>query len=219
MFAMRKRLILFVSILGVLIMLFREAPIQSDAQTSDDGVYIFSPQPGEALQGTIPVEVSLIVSRMENAGVAFRYADHPTGTWFLIGEVSDSIPDGVAANWDTTVITDGVYDLRLYAVTRSGEELEYIVPGLRVRNYSPVETSTPTSFVPTETLYPGQVTQTLEVTETILPPTVTPQPTNPGVLTTGQFSQSLKSGAVITASIFLLIGAYLAVKTRILDRV
>jgi hypothetical protein len=189
-----------------------------DAQSSQDVVYIFTPQPGQALQGVIPIEVSLIVSKLEVATLEFRYERHPTDTWFLIAQVTESIPDGVMAQWDTTTITDGEYDLRLQAITMDQQSLEYIVPGIRVRNYSAIETETPTPFVPTETLLPGQGTPKPPSTETPLPPTTTPLPTNPAIFTTEQFSQTFTIGSLASIGVFLLLGLYVAVRTRLLRR-
>jgi hypothetical protein len=188
-------------------------------QQEENVVFIFAPLPGQALQGSVSIEVSLIVPQLQAASLEFRYANHPTDTWFLIAEASASIPDGVMAQWDTTTITDGVYDLRLLAVTTDQRRLEYQVPGLRVRNYSAIETDTPTPFVPTETLLPGRGTLTPSPTATLLPPTLTPLPTNPAVLTVGQFTQTMARGSLAALGVFLALGLYLVFRAHVLRRV
>jgi hypothetical protein len=195
-----------------------ENNIQVFGQAADDVVYIFAPLPGQALQGIVPVEVSLIVSQLDVAILEFRYMDHPTGTWFLIAQVTESITDGVIAQWDTTTITDGDYDLRLQAITRDQQKMVYEVKGLRVRNYTAIETETPTPFSPTETMFPGQATITPLPTRTPLPPTVTPLPTNPAILTSGQFTRSIVSGSLATLGIFFLLGFYVFLRARLLKR-
>lgn len=180
----------------------------------EEVVYIFTPLPGQALQGVIPVEVSLIVPELEVAYLEFRYVNHPLENWFLITQVSVSIPDGQMALWDTSTITDGEYDLRLRAVTRDQRQLEYRVDGLRVRNYSVVETETPTPVIPTETLLPGQATPTLPPTQTPLPPTATPMATNPAILTFDQVSQTMAAGSLVVLVLFLAVGVYVFFRSR-----
>jgi hypothetical protein len=84
------------------------------------------------------------------------------------------------------------------------------VTGLRIRNYSPVETETPTPVVPTETLFPGQATRTPLPSATPLPPTVTPLPTNPAIYTPQQLFNGLAAGSSVVLILFVLLGIYSA---------
>ena len=173
-------------------------------------VIIYSPVPGEALQGMVSIDVGIEIPGLSVASLEFRYTNHPTDTWFLLAQTSESKVDGIMAQWDTTTITDGIYDLRLSAVTQDQQMVEFVVAGLRIRNYSPIETETPAPVVPTETLYPGQATRTPLPSTTPLPPTVTPLPTNPAILTAGQFTNSLVAGSVAVLILFVALGAYSA---------
>jgi len=49
----------------------------------------------------------------------------------------------VLAVWDTTMIADGDYRLRVMVTLNDGSPVETIVSNLRVRNYTPLETSLP----------------------------------------------------------------------------
>lgn len=168
------------------------------------------PVAGQAVQGSVSIEGNSSVPGFVSAELAFAYAGDPTGTWFLIAEASQPVQDGVLAQWDTGTITDGDYDLRLRVVLQNGNHLETLVPGLRVRNYTPVETDTPTPVTPTLTQIPGQtpvVTPTREIR-----PTPTPLPPNPAEVTGGDVLGSLGKGALAVLGLLALIGVYGLVK-------
>ena len=143
----------------------------------------------------------------------------PTQTWFLIQEGTAPILDGVLAVWDTTTITDGEYTLRLLVTLNDGAQVETKINAVRVRNYSPIETDTPTPIPPLVTLVPAISTATpthsftLEATLTPHPITPTPLPTNPAVITSLQMAQTLGKGAVISIGLLALIGAYLGLRS------
>jgi hypothetical protein len=177
-------------------------------QNQDIILLIYSPQPGQAVQGIVPIDVSIIVPDLDMVVLEFRYQDHPTDTWFQLLQTGDPIEDGILAQWDTTTITDGEYDLRLVAFTGL-QQYEYLVSGLRVRNYTPVETETPTPSTQAEA---GTPVSTLTPTRTVLAPTLTPLPTNPAVFTPQQFGGSMGVGAGVVLVLFILIGAYIGLR-------
>jgi hypothetical protein len=116
----------------------------------------------------------------------------------------------VFATWDTSTITDGNYILRLVVTRQDQEPVIFLVEHLRVRNYSPIETDTPT---PSPTLAPGDlptITPTPEPTHTPVPPTPTPLPTNPAILNNRQFGMSAGWGILGALIVFLLLSLYLA---------
>ena len=61
----------------------------------------------------------------------------------MITNLNKPVENKRLADWDTTAIADGTYQLRLRVMLNDGNTLETIVPDLRVRNYTAVETSTP----------------------------------------------------------------------------
>ena len=183
--------------------------MEARQQAQDGYILVYAPQPGQALQGLVPIDVSMDVPGLVIVSIEFRYANHPSDSWFLIAQVTEGEVEGIIAQWDTTTITDGDYDLRLVATTQNQQELEVLVAGLRVRNYSPVETDTPTPIIPTETLLPGDATRTPQATPTLLPPTVTPLPTNPAIFTPRQLVDSMGSGALLVLGLFGLLGIYI----------
>lgn len=167
------------------------------------------PLAGEAVQGNFSIHGTTGIEGMEAWSLSFAYASDKTGTWFLIAEGTSAIVDDIIAQWDTNTITDGIYNLRLLIDLDDGNELDLIVPDIRVRNYSPIETSTPTL---TPTKDPVQNTATPTLSPTPYPPTPTPLPTNPVEISPADITNNLIYGAMVAVVLFLLIGLYLSLR-------
>jgi hypothetical protein len=214
---MQRFVILFVSILffiapgsaanSLLISL-----VQATASaTPEPGVVILSPIPGQALQGLVPIKGNTVENGFMSAELEFSYTHDPTHTWFLINETDKSVADGLLAQWDTTTLTDEIYNLRLTVRLRDGRRDSVTVSGLRVRNYSPIETDTPTPVTPTSTPVPGDTpvpTTTPTPTVTPVPPTFTPLPPNPAQLSTQDITTNLGKGALVMLGMFAMMGIY-----------
>lgn len=176
---------------------------------------ITEPLPGQALQGKINIIGSTNAADFQMTEVEFAYANNPTVTWFLIEQLYEPVSDGLISQWDTSTISDGVYDLRITVHLEVGSQTITIIPGLRVRNYTPIETATPTL---TSTLQPGNTpepTMTPSPANTIVPPTNTPLPTNPARLSNSDISRSMGFGALLTLCGFLLIGVYIIIRNYV----
>jgi hypothetical protein len=176
-------------------------------------VVIESPISGQALQGNVAILGSLPAIDFRSAELLFSYADNPTGTWFLVQSIS-GIPEGTPlAQWDTTTISDGTYTLRLLIRLADGSEISQSVTGLRVRNYTPIETETPTPQTPT--LAPLLVgTPTATLTPTPLPPTATPFPQNPAQFSPQQYIEGFGKGVLAVFGFFALMGLYWIIRGR-----
>jgi hypothetical protein len=136
-----------------------------------------------------------------------------TDTWFLIYESDEAITDGEMTQWDTSTITDGEYKLRLVVTLQDGSQLTNDINNLRVRNYTPIETNTPE---PNATRAPGDTPiPTITPTSTItpLPPTATPLPPNPAIISSQEILLSLGKGALLTVSFFALLGLYQLIRS------
>ena len=181
-------------------------------------VVIYDPLSGQVVQGQIPIDIGVVAPGYTKVELQFTYTNLTNYGWFLIAE-SDQIPfDGILTQWDTTAIKDGEYDLRLVALNGNLEPIIYTVTNLRVRNYSTVETETPTPILPTGTFGVGQATVEPESSKTILAPTLTPFPTNPVIFTSAQFVESISLGGSIVMVVFLVFGIYVGVRRYILNR-
>ena len=177
---------------------------------------IQSPLPGQALQGTVSISGTTAIAGFQSAEIDFAYADSPLNTWFLIAQSQTPVDNGELAQWDTTTITDGVYSLRLTVTLGDGSQQSVTINGLRVRNYTPIETNTPIPVRPTNTAVPGDTavpTITPTPTMTPIPPTVTPLPPNPAQLSTTDIFASAGKGALAILGFFILIGFYRSIRS------
>lgn len=191
---------------------------------------ILSPAADAVLQGVVPILIHTDVAGFESAEVAFTYAGDATGTWFALYESNQPLAGAVALEWDTGAITDGDYTLRLMIALSDGNTQSVQTTGLRVRNYSAVETVTPIAAVPTAapdlTAVPATsqppapatatvgtqvATETLAATATFTPPAVetgATQPANPAELAPEQVSWSAARGGIAALGVFALAGIY-----------
>jgi len=170
-------------------------------------ISIESPVAGQALMGAVTVTGTSAMPDFASAEVSFAYPNDPTGTWFLVAQSDQPVQDSTLAVWDTTLLTDGTYILRLRVTLTDGTTRDVSVTNLRVRNYTPLETATPfpvdapqatprPTTAPTSTLYP---------TPTALPP-------NPAEVTPSVVRASLLYGGLAALGLFLLVGAYLRLR-------
>jgi hypothetical protein len=172
------------------------------------GARIDSPRPGDVLQGNVIIQGTSDIAGFLSAEISFAYADDPTGTWFLFESSQTTVIDGTLATWDTTTITDGNFDLRLRIFLTDGTYHDIICSGLRVRNYTPVETPTPLPTMPLETPIPS------------VTPTITPYPTptllhlNPAVVAPENLWASVGYGGMAVVLAFVFLGVYLWLRRK-----
>lgn len=208
------RIGLFVTIFVLLILVANAANAQQETPTpspTEAGPSISSPVSGQAVQGSVSIEGNSSVTGFVSAELSFAYAGDTTDTWFLIDESDEPVQAGVLAQWDTGVITDGDYDLRLRVFLEDGSQLDAVVRGLRVRNYTPLETDTPTPVTPTLTQLPGDTpVPTVTVTRVLSSPT--PLPPNPAEVSGPDILQSLGKGALVILGAFAILGVYILLK-------
>ena len=191
-----------VFLLGIsfLIGIFRPA----DQQASID-----SPKQGEALQGQVVVNGTTQMDGFQSYEVSFSYQHDATNTWFPISESKVGVKAGSLATWDTTTITDGTYRLRVKVYLTGGRAVQSMVTGLRVRNYTPIETATPAPVSASGTQTPS----TLEAVDyTAGGTTLTPMAENPVKIGGGDLGISLIKGGMVALLLFVVLGLYLSVR-------
>jgi hypothetical protein len=171
---------------------------------------IISPRPGDVLQGVATITGTTDVAGFVSAEISFTYVDDPTGTWFLIARINQPVFKDRLTTWDTTVITDGDYMIRLQVFLSDGSTLEALVPGVRVRNYTPVETPTPMAITQAATPF-------ATITRTATPfPTPTPLPANPAILAPTEITASLLYGGLAAILTFVIIGIFFWLRRKFL---
>lgn len=171
---------------------------------------IIEPRPGDVLQGVVSITGTTDINGFAGSEISFTYSDDTTGTWFLIGRQDQPVFNDILATWDTTVITDGNYVLRLRVQMTDGSTHETLVPGLRVRNYSSIETPTSIPLAPEASPMP-----TITATSTPLP-TPTSLPVNPARLAPKEVSASIIYGGMAVILVFAIIGFLFWMRRKIL---
>lgn len=172
---------------------------------------LLSPQPGSAVQGSITIQGSTDVPDFQYAELSFSYSAGQNESWFLIQQLRTPAKAGPLAVWDTTTIADGNYRLRLQVFLTDGKILETILAGLRVRNYSKIETSTPTSL---QAVTRPAASATVVVSTATPRPTPTLLPTNPVQIPPARLGTSLAIGVGISIVLFIGLAFYQAVRKQ-----
>lgn len=186
---------------------------QEGTETTSEKLVFTSPQSGQILQGRVSINVEAAMDSPVSGELSFAYHNDTSDTWFLIEEIQIIDQPELKFDWDTTKITDGDYAIRLLANTAPDKEIA-VVSGLRVRNYTPVETDTPKPTLtpaPQDTPIP---TVTPTRTSTALPPTATSLPPNPAQITSGDIWNSLTKGALFTLGAYASFGIYQFIISR-----
>jgi hypothetical protein len=204
-------------ILVTLVLSKLQAPeIAAAQETIPPSILMISPREGQALLGVEIIEGKIRGDGFRSGAVRFSYAGGSSRdrTWFYIAdiepEVQDSAQTSFRIEWDTTQLTDGNYDVRIVAEYEGGSAIFELIPGLRVRNYSPVETPTPAPIqegITQEATLPASSTSQPRSTPTPLPP-------NPAVVASGQLYSTLRISAIAVAGLFFLGMIYWYFKQR-----
>lgn len=163
---------------------------------------ITRPQDSEVLHGVVTIEGSAAHPAFVAYELSFAYDPNPTDTWFpILDDVQTPVTDGRLGLWDTTSITDGNYQLRLYVVLENDSRLEAYARNLQVRNTTPAETQPAREEATTSTETPAVATETPA-------PTVVPviQSQRSG---TQKVLQSLKIGAILGCLSLLIFASYI----------
>ena len=183
------------------------------AQSIPAGPVVIAPRAGEAVQGRVEISGTTSSEGFQRAEVEYRYVNDPKDTWFPIAESDQPVNPGKITEWDTSVVTDGNYDLRITVCLKDGTCHSTTIAGIRVRNYSPVETATPqnTNEVPVKL-----VTQETSVPTRTPRPTQAALPDNQAVLTKASLNSSLIRGGIAGIGFFVVFGIYWLVKRSLL---
>jgi hypothetical protein len=198
----------------VLLLILAFFPHQARAQAEALPV-ISSPSQGQIVQGSVVVTGTVSALGFSSYELSFAYAEDPTQTWFVLTSGSEPIFVGQLGTWDTTTLTDGDYSLRLRSFMLDGTVQEALVSGLRVRNYTPVPTST---FTPTATAVvqfaPPTALLVAPAPDTATPslPTPTGMPPNPASLQEAAISNALGQGAALALLLFAGFGLLLRLR-------
>lgn len=172
---------------------------------------IVSPNSGDALQGIVSVKGTVTGIGFSYAELSFQNADSEQDTWFLISQVNQIIVDDEITVWDTTMLADGIYNLRVEAVYEDGHRINSVVENLRIRNYTAIETVV---NAPNATEQPvlQNIPELDSPTATPKRPTPTPLPPNELALDERTFWQMAVTGGVLGGGGLFVIGFLLLIR-------
>ena len=104
---------------------------------------ITSPKAGSAVRGTVVIEGTASHSDFWKYEVHYGRGVNPN-SWVLIGDVHTAkVTNGRLEAWNTGLVPDGQYTLRLRVVRRDGNFEDFYSRDVRVANTTPTDTPTP----------------------------------------------------------------------------
>ena len=169
---MKKYLVALCS-LAVLIMGL--SVVRLEAAPPQQGAVITSPQDRDVVRDLLVIKGTATSPNFWKYEVHYAPEPNPTDQWMLVGDVHEvQVTDGRLEAWDTSLVPDGTYSLRLRVVRVDGNYDEYYVRQISVVNAQPTETPTATP-TPLATRTPLPPTPTVIIAQ---PPTATPRPTS-----------------------------------------
>jgi len=184
-------------------------------------VRITSPQMNAEVRGRVLINGRTALPEFDYYKVEFGIGSNPTD-WAIVGEIHKTpITEGLLETWDTTVLPDGMYSLRLRVVKPDGNYDEHLVPQIKIVNSVPTETPTATispTLPPTIAIAETPTLAVSKPTAALAQPTPTPtlaRPTRETASPLGdikEFGNAILLGAGAVGVIFVLVGLILAIR-------
>lgn len=163
--------VLFILVLVLPLAAFAQ-PFTAQVTTTEEtnpNANITWPPPVYVVRGEFQIRGTANLSNMTNYFIEFRPLNEDLtpqvggDIWFpAILPSQAAVQDAVLGVWDTTLIQDGIYELRLTVNVSSGTPVTHIVSPLRIENTPPPFAATPTPLpsptlsLPTATLVPTE---------------------------------------------------------------
>lgn len=204
------------------------------AQSNNNSAKINTPQAGDSLFGLVTIQGTASNPNMQRYILEFDSQEDSVDRWLTIaGPITQQVKDGTLAQWNTTAIPDGRYQIRLRVVLRDGTVLSDVVQNLQVGNKqptplptvlpsaTPLQPTLPPTAGPSPTpLIQQPPTNTPRPALPTLPPTVPPLPSPvpdaPQTVLALEALQNAFCGGVYLALIgFALIGGYSLIHRRL----
>jgi hypothetical protein len=156
--AVMGRLSLAISLLVLInLVLFQQRAAQAAPQPQGQAIaQIASPAEGQTLTGLVTISGSTDHPEFARWELAYGPDPNPNDAWQPFASGEQPILNGTLGTWNTGVIADGQYALRLRTIRRDSNYDEAFVRGLIVSNSAPI--GTPTSIPPAATFPAEQPT-------------------------------------------------------------
>jgi hypothetical protein len=208
----------------------RPHPAQAAPQSQGQAIaQITSPAEGQTLTGLVTVAGSVDHPDFARWELAYGPDPNPNDAWQPFAGGDTPILNGTIGTWNTGIVADGQYALRLRVIRKDSNYDEAFVHGLRVSNSAPV--GTPTSIPPAATFPAEQPTFTAgeaaQPAATIMveqPPTSVPEApvartsqsqantaarrsaAAASSFDTSQFGSACLNGVIIAMGLFVILG-------------
>jgi hypothetical protein len=194
---------------------------------------IVSPQAGQTLVGNANIIGTASDPDFQRYRLEFASMDAAEEQWLLVAEITQQVSNGVLAQWDTTQVPDGRYQIRLRVILRDGTVVQVAVQNLLVQNQQPTPLPTlagpPTAAAPTGTPTEGptptgviQQPPTSEPAATLAPLGAIPSGPTPGTSQMAQVLGSAQSafcnGIIVALVGFVLLATYRVFYARLRPR-
>ena len=167
---MRKSVLTLCLLAALLMALSVASP---EASPPQQRAVITSPQDRDVVRGLLVIKGTATHPDFWKYELYSAPEPNPNDQWQLLGLHEMQVTDGRLETWDTSLVSDGTYSLRLRVVRTDGNYDEYYVRQISVINAQPTETPT-TTPTPEATRTPLPPTPTVIIEQ---PPTATPRPT------------------------------------------
>jgi hypothetical protein len=149
LFAVMGRVSLAIALIA-LISLGQLHPAQAAPLSQGQAIaQITSPADGQTLTGLVTVAGSADHPEFARWELAYGPDPNPNDAWQPFASGDQPVLNGTIGTWNTGVIADGQYALRLRAIRKDSNYDEAFVRGLQVSNSAPI--GTPTSIPPAAT--------------------------------------------------------------------
>ncbi len=175
-------------------------PAQAIRLLQQDIAAITAPTEGQTLSGVVTITGSANHPSFDRYELAYGPDPNPNDAWQVFVTNQQPLENGTLGAWNTGIIADGAYMLRLRVVRKDSNYSEAFVRGLRISNSQPI--GTPTSLPPAPTFPAEQPTFSAEPGAAAaptaividLPPTGTPAPIADASNPTTNNNQPRRSG-------------------------
>ncbi len=109
-------------------------------------ILILSPVPGSVVAGNVQVLGAASHPQFLQYQVEYGPDPNPGNLWFPASSVVQSpVQNGLLGIWNTTVVQDATYQVRLKVILRDGTSLATVVNNIRVQNQQPTPVPTATT--------------------------------------------------------------------------
>ena len=171
------------------------------------GLFITSPESGALIEGIVEIRGSIPEEDFSSAEILYSYSQEGVENWFLIKRIDGVVQDDVLATWDTTTITDGVYQIKLVVMTLDGKENEVIVSDIHVSNYTRGDEQPTSATLGSSGINPGAA-DSLMVT-----PGPTGLPANPASIIRDEVRLMVIAGILIASVLLGLLIMYTSIQS------